>query len=101
MVALSYTHPPAWGNPAGTGITRPTAVMVFALSPAPVIVSAGSQQEPKTIGTGERQTMTSRERVLAAVEHGKTDRAPADYQAHKEVTDKLIERLGLKGAGAA
>jgi len=40
--------------------------------------------------------MTQRERVLAAIAHQKTDRAPANYGAHKEVTDKLIERLGVK-----
>ena len=39
--------------------------------------------------------MTSRERVLLAVEHKKTDRTPANYSAHQEVTDALIEKLGL------
>ncbi|MHC4503472.1 MAG: uroporphyrinogen decarboxylase family protein [Planctomycetota bacterium] len=39
--------------------------------------------------------MTSRERVLAAIERKRTDRAPADYGAHKAVTDRLIERLGV------
>ena len=41
--------------------------------------------------------MTSRERVLAAIAHSRTDRAPADYAAHKEVTDALIARLGVAG----
>jgi len=40
--------------------------------------------------------MTSRERVLLALDHRRTDRAPADYQAHQEVTDRLLARLGLK-----
>jgi len=40
--------------------------------------------------------MTPRERVLAAIEHKPTDRTPADYQAHQQVTDALIEKLGLK-----
>jgi uroporphyrinogen decarboxylase len=39
--------------------------------------------------------MTSRERVLLAVDHQGTDRAPADYGAHRDVTDRLIERLGV------
>ena len=39
--------------------------------------------------------MTSRERVLLAVDHKKTDRAPADYGAHQDVTNRLIERLGV------
>ncbi len=39
--------------------------------------------------------MTPRERVLAAVEHRPTDRTPADYGAHSEVTQRLIERLGV------
>ena len=39
--------------------------------------------------------MTSRERVLFAINHKKTDRAPADYIAHTEVTNKLIQRLGI------
>ncbi|MBM4050212.1 MAG: hypothetical protein FJ279_34380, partial [Planctomycetes bacterium] len=40
--------------------------------------------------------MNPRERVLLAVGHKKTDRAPANYGAQKEVTEKLIQRLGLK-----
>ena len=40
--------------------------------------------------------MTSRERVLLAIAHKKTDRAPANYGAHKDVTERLIQRLGLK-----
>ena len=39
--------------------------------------------------------MTSRERVLLAVNHKKTDRAPANYIAHTEVSAKLIQRLGV------
>lgn len=39
--------------------------------------------------------MTSRERVLRAVARKPTDRAPADYGAHQEVTDKLIGKLGV------
>lgn len=39
--------------------------------------------------------MTSRERVLAAIAHQPTDRAPADYGAHKDVTDGLMRHLGL------
>jgi uroporphyrinogen decarboxylase len=42
--------------------------------------------------------MTHRERVLLAIEHKKTDRTPADYSAHQAVTDKLIERLGVRDA---
>jgi hypothetical protein len=40
--------------------------------------------------------LTPRERVLLAVAHRRTDRAPANYGAHKEVSDRLIQRLGLK-----
>lgn len=39
--------------------------------------------------------MTSRERVLLAVQHQRTDRVPADYAAHQVVSDRLIERLGV------
>jgi len=39
--------------------------------------------------------MLPRERVLAAINHQRTDRAPADYWAHTEVTDALIARLGV------
>ena len=39
--------------------------------------------------------MTSRERVLEAVAHRPTDRAPANYHAHVEVTQRLIGTLGL------
>ncbi|HOX39405.1 MAG TPA: uroporphyrinogen decarboxylase family protein [Candidatus Brocadiia bacterium] len=39
--------------------------------------------------------MTSRERVLAAIAHKPTDRAPADYGAHQDVTDRLIAYLGV------
>ncbi len=40
--------------------------------------------------------MIPRERVLAAVAHRRTDRAPADYGAHPEVTERLMARLGVK-----
>ena len=39
--------------------------------------------------------MTSRERVLEAIAHHPTDRAPANYHAHVEVTQRLIGHLGL------
>jgi uroporphyrinogen decarboxylase len=39
--------------------------------------------------------MTPRERVLLALEHRPTDRAPADFAAAKSVTRKLIEKLGV------
>ena len=39
--------------------------------------------------------MTPRERVLRAISHRRTDRAPADYHAHAEVTERLVARLGL------
>ena len=39
--------------------------------------------------------MLPRERVLAAIEHRKTDRIPADYGAIPQVTERLIERLGV------
>jgi len=42
--------------------------------------------------------MTSRERVLEAIAHQPADRAPADYGAHQEVTDRLIEKLGVSDA---
>ena len=40
--------------------------------------------------------MTPRERVLQAIDHRPTDRAPADYGAHQTVTDALIGKLGLQ-----
>ncbi len=39
--------------------------------------------------------MTSRERVLKAIDQKPTDRAPADYGAIQVVTDGLIRKLGL------
>ena len=39
--------------------------------------------------------MTGRERVLAALDHRPTDRAPADYQAKDEVTTRVKARLGI------
>ena len=43
-------------------------------------------------------TMTSRERVLQAIVHQPTDRAPADYGAIPAVTDALIRKLGVADA---
>jgi uroporphyrinogen decarboxylase len=40
--------------------------------------------------------MTPRERVLRAIAHQPTDRAPADYGAHQDVTDRLLARLGVR-----
>jgi len=42
--------------------------------------------------------MTSRERVLQAIAHKPSDRAPADYGAHQTVTDGLIQKLGVTNA---
>lgn len=42
--------------------------------------------------------MTPRERVLQAIAHKPTDRAPADYGAHQAVTDGLIQKLGVANA---
>ena len=42
--------------------------------------------------------MTSRERVLQAIAHKPTDRAPANYSALGTVTEGLIEKLGLADA---
>ena len=39
--------------------------------------------------------MIPRERVLQALAHKATDRAPADYGGHQVVTDGLIRKLGL------
>ena len=39
--------------------------------------------------------MTSRKRVLQAIAHQPTDRAPADYGAIPAVTDALIRKLGV------
>lgn len=39
--------------------------------------------------------MTSRERVLQAIEHKRTDRAPADYGAIPAVTEALVKKLGV------
>jgi hypothetical protein len=40
-------------------------------------------------------TMTSRERVLAAITHHRTDHTPANWHAHQEVTDALMRKLGV------
>jgi len=40
--------------------------------------------------------MAPRERVLLAFAHRRTDRAPANYQAHQVVTERLLQRLGLR-----
>lgn len=42
--------------------------------------------------------MTSRERVLAAINHQGTDRVPADIWAEGEVWDRLIRDLGATSA---
>lgn len=42
--------------------------------------------------------MTSRERVLLALDHKEPDRVPLDYTADQEVTDALCRRLGLPDA---
>ena len=34
--------------------------------------------------------------MLLALSHKRTDRAPANYSAHQEVTDRLLARLGLR-----
>ena len=39
--------------------------------------------------------MISRERVLQAIEHKPTDRAPCDYGARPEVTERLVAHLGV------
>lgn len=39
--------------------------------------------------------MTSRERVLLAIDHKPTDRAPADFGALQAVKDRLIQKLGV------
>ncbi len=39
--------------------------------------------------------MTPHERVMLAIDHKATDRTPADYEAHRGVTDRLVERLGV------
>ena len=45
-------------------------------------------------------TISSRERVLSALNHQKTDRPPIDFWAEKEVWDHLISHLGLSGKRA-
>ena len=40
--------------------------------------------------------MTSKERVLAAMNHRKPDRVPVDYWAHAEVNKTLLEHFGFK-----
>jgi uroporphyrinogen decarboxylase len=40
--------------------------------------------------------MTSRERVQAALSHRQPDRVPLDYYARTEITNALMERLGLR-----
>lgn len=39
--------------------------------------------------------MTSRERVLEALAHHRTDRAPANYHANSEVTERLLQSQGF------
>ena len=40
--------------------------------------------------------MTSRERILAAINHQPVDRIPTDYWAVDEITNKLMKHLGVK-----
>ena len=40
--------------------------------------------------------MTSRERVLAAIEHRTPDRVPVDYWAHRPVTERVMAALGVQ-----
>jgi uroporphyrinogen decarboxylase len=40
--------------------------------------------------------MTSRERVLLALDHQPADRAPANYHANPDVTERLLSNLGLQ-----
>jgi uroporphyrinogen decarboxylase len=40
--------------------------------------------------------MTSRERVLLALDHKPTDRAPANYHANPDVTERLLSTLRLR-----
>lgn len=42
--------------------------------------------------------MTSRERVLAAIDHRPTDRPPIDFQARRDVTERLVARLSVRDA---
>jgi uroporphyrinogen decarboxylase len=42
-------------------------------------------------------TMTSRERVTAAVAREKSDRVPADYKAEPDVNGRMMARLGAAG----
>ena len=44
--------------------------------------------------------MTSRERVLRAVEHKETDRLPRDFTAEGPIVEGLLQRLGLKDGAA-
>lgn len=44
--------------------------------------------------------LTSRERVLLALDHKEPDRVPLDYSADQEVTNALCEKLGLPDASA-
>lgn len=42
-----------------------------------------------------KEHMTPRERVLATVDHKPTDRSPANFGAHPDVTERLIAKLGV------
>ena len=44
--------------------------------------------------------MTSRERVLTALDHREPDRAPRDFWAGRELTDRLCADLGCEGREA-
>ena len=43
-----------------------------------------------------KSEMTSRERILAAINHEQTDRIPMDYWGVAEVTDMLMKRFNVK-----
>lgn len=51
-----------------------------------------------------KETMTSRERVLTALDHRQPDRVPIDLGGnqtgiHKDAYEALIEHLGPRGGG--
>ncbi|MFB3879737.1 MAG: uroporphyrinogen decarboxylase family protein [Armatimonadota bacterium] len=47
-----------------------------------------------------RETMTPRERWLAALTRQQPDRVPMDYRATSEATERLLAHLGLRDMGA-
>ena len=44
----------------------------------------------------KKPEMTSRERILAAINHKPTDRVPLDYWGVPEITEKLMKHFGVK-----